>query len=213
MGRPGARPGRPGGRDGFATSHVYSSDVKPAIALGFWISVALVFWAAPADAAGANEWQLSLRAGIGVVNVGSDPWGLAGGADVEYGLTDAWALRASLEGSTSSVSANKQAGTAAGSERMDAALAGVTYTIDVLRLVPYATLQFGIAQISGPLAAPVTMFASELGLGGDYYLTRQLRAGISFQYLYRPQDLLQNPEGLGNAPFTFSATARFGWVF
>jgi hypothetical protein len=96
---------------------------------------------------------------------------------------------------------------------MEAALAGVTYTIDVLRLVPYAFLQFGVAQIGGPLAAPVTMFASELGLGGDYYLTRQLRAGISFQYLYRPQDLLQNPQGLGNAPFTFSATARCGWVF
>jgi hypothetical protein len=185
--------------------------VKPAVALvAFWISVAV---AAPVCAAGANEWQLSLRAGIGVVNVGSDPWGLAGGVDVEYGLTDAWAVRGSVEGSTRSVSADKQAGTAAGNEHMDAALVGVTYTIDVLRLVPYATLQFGVAQIGGPLAAPVTMFASELGLGGDYYLTRQLRAGVSVQYLYRPQDLFQNPEGLGNSPFTFSATARFGWVF
>ena len=130
-----------------------------------------------------------------MVNVGSDPWGFAGGVDVEYGLTDAWALRGSLEGSTRSVSADKQAGTAAGSEHTDAALVGVTYTIDVLRLVPYATLQFGVAQIGGPLAAPVTMFASELGVGGDYYLTRQLRAGLSFQYLYRPQDLFQNPRG------------------
>ncbi len=188
--------------------------MKPAVALvAVWVSVVLLSWAAPVSAAGANEWQLSLRAGIGVVNVGSDPWGVAGGADVEYGLTDAWALRGSLEGSTRSLSADKQAGTAAGSEHMEAALVGVTYTIDVLRLVPYATLQFGVAEIGGPLAAPVTMFASELGLGGDYYLTRQLRAGLSFQYLYRPQDLFQNPEGLGNSPFTFSATARFGWVF
>lgn len=188
--------------------------MKLPVALGFWISVVLVFLAAPVCAAGANEWQLSLRAGIGVVNVGSnDPWGVAGGVDVEYGLTDAWALRGSLEGSTRSVSANRQAGTAAGAEYTDAALVGVTYTIDVLRLVPYANLLFGVAQIGGPLAAPVTMFASELGLGGDYYLTRQLRAGLSFQYLYRPQDLLQNPQGLGNSPFTFSATGRFGWVF
>jgi len=201
------------GHDHFAASHVYSSDVKPAVALGFWITVVLVLLAAPVSAAGANEWQLSLRAGIGVVNVGGDPWGVAGGVDVEYGITDAWAVRASLEGSTRSVSADKQTGTAAGSEHTDAALLGITYTIDVLRLVPYATLQFGVAQIGGPLAAPVTMLASELGLGGDYYLTRQLRAGISFQYLYRPQDLFQNPEGLGNSPFTFSATARFGWVF
>ena len=187
--------------------------MKPAVALGFWISVVLAFFAAPVHAAGANEWQLSLRAGIGVVNVGSDPWGVAGGVDVEYGLTDAWAVRASVEGSTRSVSADKQTGTGAGSEHTDAALVGITYTIDVLRLVPYATLQFGVAQVGGPLAPPVTMLASELGLGGDYYLTRQLRAGLSFQYLYRPQDLFQNPEGLGNSPFTFSATARFGWVF
>src|SRR5437899_1998975 len=83
-----------------AASHVYSSGVKPAVALGFWISVVLVLLAAPVHAAGANEWQLSLRAGIGVVNVGSDPWGFAGGVDVEYGLTDSWALRASVEGST-----------------------------------------------------------------------------------------------------------------
>jgi len=186
--------------------------VKPAVALvAFWLSVAV---AAPVYAAGANEWQLSLRAGIGVVNVGSDhPWGVAGGVDVEYGLTDAWALRGSLEGSTKSLSANKQAGTAAGSERSDAALVGITYTIDVLRLVPYADLLFGVAQISGPLAPPVTMFAAELGLGGDYYLTRQLRAGLSFQYLYRPQDLLENPQQLGSSPFTFSVTARCGWVF
>jgi hypothetical protein len=194
-----------------AASHVYSSGVKPAVALvAFWVSVAVV---APVYAAGADEWQLSLRAGIGVVNEGDDPWGVAGGVDVEYGLTDAWALRGSLEGSTKSLSANKQAGTAAGSERTDAALVGITYTIDVLRLVPYADLLFGVAQISGPLAPPVTMLASELGIGGDYYVTRRVRAGLSFQYLYRPQDLLQNPQGLGNSPFTFSVTARCGWVF
>ena len=63
--------------------------------------------------------------------------------------------------------------------------------------MPYATLQLGVAQISGPLAPTVTMLASELGLGGDYYVTRRLRAGLSFQYLYRPQDLFSNPEGLG----------------
>ncbi len=114
-------------------------------------------------------------------------------------LTDSWALRGSLEGVDPLGVGDKQAGTAAGTEHMDAALAGVTYTIDVLRLVPYATLQFGVAQFGGPLAAPLTMFASELGVGGDYYLTRQLRAGVSFQYLYRPQDLFQNPEGLGNS--------------
>jgi hypothetical protein len=179
--------------------------------VAFWVSSVAV--AAPAFAAGANELQVALRAGIGVVNEGNRPWGPAGGLDVEYGITDAWAIRGSLEGSTHSVSADKSAGIAAGAEHTDAALVGVTYTVDVLRLVPYAELQFGVAQISGPLAPSITMLASELGIGGDYYATRQLRVGLSFQYLYRPQDLFQNPEGLGNSPFMFSMTARLSWVF
>jgi hypothetical protein len=185
--------------------------VKPAAAFVAFLASAAV--AAPAFAAGANELQVALRAGIGVVNEGNRPWGPVGGLDVEYGLTDAWAIRGSLEGSTHSVSADKASGIAAGAEHTDAALVGITYTVDVLRLVPYAELQFGVAQISGPLAPPITMLASELGLGGDYYATRQLRVGLSFQYLYRPQDLFQNPEGLGNAPFMFSMTARLSWIF
>jgi hypothetical protein len=185
--------------------------VKPAAAfVAFWGGLCA---AASAHAAGANELQVGLRAGIGVVNEGNRPWGAAGGLDVAYGLTDAWAVSGVLEGSTHSVSADKPAGIPAGSEHTAAALVGVTYTIDILRLVPYATLQFGFAEISGPLAPTVTMLASELGLGGDYYLTRRLRAGLSFQYLYRPQDLFSNPEGLGNSPFMFSMTARLSWVF
>ena len=43
--------------------------------------------------------------GPGTVSVdGRKPWGLAGGLDVEYGLTDAWAVRASFEASTHDVS-------------------------------------------------------------------------------------------------------------
>ena len=57
------------------------------------------------------------------------------------------------------------------------------------------------------------MFVSELGLGSDYYLDPRWRLGVSFQYLYRPQDLLANPQGLGNAPFTFSVTARLAYGF
>ncbi len=57
------------------------------------------------------------------------------------------------------------------------------------------------------------MFVSELGLGADYYVSARWRVGLSFQYLYRPQDLLSNPQGLGNAPFTFSATGRLVFGF
>jgi len=186
--------------------------VKPAVAafLALGIGVAA---AAPARAAGASELQAALRFGAGWLNVGDKPWAPVAALDVEYGLTDAWALRGSLEGYSHSVSADATNGIAAGTERLGAALAGIAYTIDVLRLVPYGEAQLGIAHIGGPLAAPVTKLASELGIGGDYYLTRQLRAGLSFQYLYEPLDLISNPTQFGNSPFMFSATARVSWVF
>ncbi|HEY6476104.1 MAG TPA: hypothetical protein VI456_05945 [Polyangia bacterium] len=185
--------------------------MKPAVALvALGIGVAA---ATPARAAGANELQAALRLGIGMLNVGDDPWAPVAALDVEYGLNDAWALRGSVEGYSHDVAPDKASAIPAGTERLGAALVGIAYTIDILRLVPYADLELGIAHIGGPLAAPTTMFASELGIGGDYYVTRQLRAGLSFQYLYRPQDLISNPTQFGNSPFMFSATARISWVF
>jgi hypothetical protein len=185
--------------------------VKPAIALvalGIGLSVA-----ATAHAAGADEWQAALRFGIGRLNLSDNIWGPVAALDVEYGITDAWALRGSLEGFSHGVSEDKANGIPAGSQRLGAALAGVAYTLDILRLVPYADVELGVVHIGGPLAAPYTRFASELGIGGDYYVTRNLRAGLSFQYLYSPQDLISNPEQFGNSPFMFSATARASWVF
>ena len=170
--------------------------------------------AAIARAAEQDELAVSARAGIGTVSAdGRHPWGSALGLDAEYGLADGWAVRASLEGQLISVSRNAQSALPGGLLHTDAALVGVTYTIDVLRVVPYANLQLGVAQIGGAVTQPITMFAAELGLGGDYFINRHLRAGLSAQYLYRPQDLFSNPQGLGNAPFTFSVTARLGWTF
>lgn len=186
--------------------------MKPAVAALVALGIGVVA-ATPARAAGANELQVALRLGIGRLNVADNPWAPAAGVDVDYGIDDAWALRVSLEGYNHSVAANMASGVSAGTERLGAALGGIGYTVDVLRLVPYLTVQLGIAHIGGPLAAPRTMLASELGAGGDYYLTRQLRVGLSFQYLYEPGDLLSDPTHFGNSPFLFSATARVSWVF
>jgi hypothetical protein len=181
------------------------------------VLLAFLLAAAPsgrARAVGRDEWQAAARLGIGVVHVdGRSPWGEAAGLDLEYGLADAWALRLSAEGSLHGVDKTAPAGLPGGTVATEALLAGVCYTIDVLRLVPYADLEFGVAHIGGAVQAPLSMFVSELGLGGDYYLNPRWRAGVSFQYLYRPQDLLSNPQGLGNAPFTFSVTARLALGF
>jgi len=185
--------------------------VKPAVA---FVALGIgVVAATTAHAAGQNELQVALRLGIGMLNVANNPWGPVGALDVEYGLDDAWALRGSLMGYTHGVEADKASSIPAGTERLGAALVGVAYTIDILRLVPYADLELGIAHIGGPLGAPTTRFVSELGAGGDYYVTRRLRAGLSFQYLSSPQDLISNPTQFGNSPFMFSVTARGSWVF
>ncbi len=168
-----------------------------------------------AAAAGEHEWQVALRAGAGTVSVdGRKPWGLAGGLDVEYGLTDAWAVRLSVEGSTHDVSkANDMDLRPAGAVRTDAAMLGVTYTVDILRLVPYGTLQMGLLQVRGAVTTPQSLLAMELGVGADYYVTRRFTAGLSFHYLFEPADLLSDPLNLGTNPFSFTATGRVSYLF
>jgi hypothetical protein len=171
--------------------------------------------AAGTRAAGRDEWQLSLREGAGTVNVdGRTPWGNATALDLEYGFLDAWAARVSLEGSLHSVSANQQAGLPGGTIHTGAALAGITYTVDILRLVPYFDLELGVVEIGGAVVAKQPhKLVSELGAGGDYFITRRVTTGLSFQYLYAPLDLIENPRNFGNSPFIISVTARLSWIF
>ena len=180
--------------------------------LAFAVSMAA---ARAARAAGEHEWQVALRAGAGTVSVDNrKPWGIAGGLDVEYGITDAWAVRLSLEGSTHDVSKSNDMDTRpAGTIHTDAALLGLTYTFDVLRLVPYANLQAGVAQVRGAVVTPQTLFAMELGVGADYFVNRHLTTGVSFHYLFEPADLFADPLNLGTNPFSFTVTARASWIF
>jgi hypothetical protein len=187
-------------------------EVKRAAALVAFLSATT--WAWHARAVNQDEWQAALRAGVGWVSVdGRKPWGPAAALDLEYGILDAWALRLSLEGSFHSVDKQTKPPLPGGTVETQSALAGICYTIDVLRLIPYADLEFGVSRFGGAVTAPLTMFVSELGLGADYYITHRWLAGASVQYLYRPQDLLANPQGLGNAPFMFSVTARLAYGF
>ena len=177
------------------------SGVKPARCLrGARDGVAA---AAPASRPGRTSCRPPLRPGIGRLNVGRQSLG-AGRARSTSSTGSPTPGRCAhrSRGRLSRWTRTSRPPLPPGRERLGAALVGVTYTIDVLRLVPYADAQLGIAHIGGPLAAPVTMFASELGIGGDYYLTRRLRAGLSFQYLYQPAGPARTPREFGNSPFT-----------
>jgi hypothetical protein len=194
---------------GYSAALVKTRAVSALVGLGLLASV-------PAWAAGEGEWQLALRAGPGTVSVDDrKPWGLVTALDLEYGLNEAWALRATVAGSIHPVDRDhtKMPPLPGGTVRTVAALAGLTYTIDVLRLVPYGHLEFGAIRIGDAVTSPRTLFAAELGIGADYFLTRRWTTGISFQYLFAPKDLLSDPTNLGSAPFAFSATWRVARIF
>jgi hypothetical protein len=183
-----------------------------AVLFAFAVSMSL---GRAAAAAGENEWQAALRLGAGTVNVdGRKPWGIAGGLDVDYGITDAWGVRASVDASSHSVSkVDDMDMRPAGSVSTRAALIGLTYTFDVLRLVPHANLQAGLIQLAGAVMTPQSLFAMRLGIGADYFVTRHFTAGLSCQYLFEPADLLSDPLNLGTNPFAFTATGRASWLF
>lgn len=168
-----------------------------------------------ARAAGEQEWQLAARTGTATVNAdGRTSWGFAAGLDVEYGLTDAWAVRASGATSLHSVAPEMRMDPRPSGKIVTAAgLAGLTYTIDILRLVPYGDFQLGAYRLSGAVTKPTTLFVAAIGIGADFYLTRRWTAGAYFQYLFSPVDLFSDPFNLGSNPYQFSATIKLSRIF
>jgi hypothetical protein len=165
-----------------------------------------------ARAVGEDEWQVSLRAGGGNPNgYPLAPWGFAGALDVEWGFLQAFAARASVGLVSYPVDAVKDVHPA-GTLQARTALLGLTYTFDVLRLVPYIEVGVGILAWSGP-GAPATAFGTELGLGGDYLLSSRWACGASAQYLFAPADLFRNAMQFGERPLAFSLTLRISRIF
>jgi hypothetical protein len=165
-------------------------------------------------AAGEQDWQLSLRLGAGTVDVdGRTPPGIVTGADVEYGFTDAWAVRLSVAAGFHPVSERASDHAPGGTLRTTTALVGVTYTFDVLRLVPYLETGVGVINFGGAVKAPGTGFDAELGLGTDYLLTRRWSVGGVLQYQFTPVQLFSSPMDFGGTSFYFVLSARVSYIF
>ncbi|HEY2902986.1 MAG TPA: outer membrane beta-barrel protein [Polyangia bacterium] len=169
---------------------------------------------AAARAAGEDEWQLSARLGIGDLHIDDrSPFGPVAAVEVERGFTDAWALRLMLSESAHSVDARMADHAPGGWARVSSLLAGVTYTFDVLRLVPYAQLGAGFVRFDGAVKQPRMELAGELGLGADYWLTKRWAVGGVLQYLFTPVDLFEHLGELGQSPFAFSLSVRASRLF
>jgi hypothetical protein len=175
----------------------------------------VVLAAAPRDASavGEDEWQLSLRlGGANATGYPLSPWGPAGALDLEYGFHEAFAARASVGVLEHPVPAVKM-GAKGTTLHATTALAGLTYTFDVLRLVPYVSVDLGLVQWSGGGAPAHETFAAETVVGADYYLTTRWAWGASAQYLFTPGDLYDNYLELGGVPLAFSLTLRLSRIF
>ena len=185
----------------------------PVLALGVCLALGAGARRAQA-AAGEDEWQVSARLGVGDVDVdGRAPLGVLAGADLEYGFTDAWAARLSLGTGFHNVDADAKKMLPGGRVRASTALLGVTYTFDVLRLVPYIQTGIGVITFAGAVTNPGTQLDAELGLGADYLLTRRWALGGVFQYQFTPGQLFGSAMQFGGTSFYFALAARLSWLF
>lgn len=106
------------------------------------------------------------------------------GADVAYNLTDGLALRA-----TGFVGWHAEDGPPSGTLSSFGAFAGLTYALDVVRIVPSFDLGIGAIGLRGtdhftaaPLQPNLTAFAVELGFGFDWLVTHRWSLGAVVRY-------------------------------
>jgi hypothetical protein len=182
--------------------------------IGVWLALAAMTATAARAAAGEDEWQLSARLGLASVDVdGRSPLGELVGADLEYGITDAWALRLTVGSGFHSVDAVPKSALPGGTVRTNMALAGVTYAVDVLRLVPYIETGIGVISFGGAVQTPGTTLDAELGIGVDYLVTRHWALGGLLHYQFTPAQLFGSPMDFGGTSFYFGASMRVSWLF
>lgn len=162
------------------------------VALPLSCAVALV-----APSAGAFERQWHAGAGLGVVELSrGDFSGAAVGVelDLTYGLSDVF--NAMLEASysphvlTGAIAGPPDAkgnpGPSVdfklpGKYESFTTVAGIAYTLDVLRWIPYAGILAGTSYVKGPTLAEAR-FDWALALGLDYQVSRPFAVGVALRF-------------------------------
>jgi hypothetical protein len=142
-------------------------------------SLALVILMATAAWADEGEWALSASPSFGTfgVNQGGKQLTASGGLvnfDLEHGVTDALWVRGTVGG-----------GVYAGPSGLSwntTATAGVTYTIDVLRYVPYVNLGIGAMALGGGGIDTQVKLLIELGAGLDVIESTKFSWGVAIRF-------------------------------
>jgi opacity protein-like surface antigen len=125
---------------------------------------------APSASAFERQWHAGADVGMATLFSGDGSTGIAGGAHLAYGLTDAF--NAMLEADVSRHPSLGQTVYSAG--------IGAGYTIDVIRWVPYVGVLAGGYRFVGPPSS--SAFGVQLAAGLDYQFSRNLAAGLQFRF-------------------------------
>jgi hypothetical protein len=192
----------------------YSSAVRLKAATPLLLLLAGLPRAARAD---FKEWSVTLTPAYAIVYVDERAGsGGGGGVDVGFGVSESLTLHASGFLSWHDLDATRTA--RAGTASAFAAMVGLTYSLDVIRLVPSFELALGAIGVRGDAAfgsgraaeavvASSTAFAVGLGFGIDYLVTRHVAVGAAVRYHALVTDLTRIPVYLYVGP---RVTFRFG---
>jgi len=186
------------------------------VSRGPWVVVltVLAIAAAPRPAAAdEDDWQLAARAGVASIVIDHrEPLGVRAALDGQYGLTDAWAIRLTGSLAAMDVSANKNAGLPGGTIWAYSGMAGVAWTMDVLRLLP--TFEVGLAMLgaTGAVVKPRRAIGMQAALGADYLLGPRMSIGAIAEYIFAPFDLISNALTGNAVPQAFAFSARVCWI-
>jgi outer membrane protein W len=138
------------------------------------LALLAVAWTSARAAADERELTLSVAPAASLARLdGNTGWGGGGGLDLAYWITDAVAVRA-----TGSFAAHALGG---GAALLWNAGVGVTYAIDIVRVVP--SLDFALGLV-GARRNDTTSdeLGLQVGIGVDYLVSRRLAIGAVLRY-------------------------------
>lgn len=176
--------------------------------------VAVVVCAAPGAArADEDDWQVAARAGVaGVSADGRSPLGPRLALDAQYGLSDAWAVRLTAAGSRHGVSENMKAGLPGGAVYGYSVFGSLSYTMDLLRLLPSFEVGLGILGVTGAVMKPRRAVGAQAAIAADYLMGPRWSIGGVAEYVYAPFDLISNALSGAAVPQAFALSARICWI-
>jgi hypothetical protein len=173
---------------------------------GLLIADVVILWAASWPAHAGESGEIQVAASLGFALIGADDSarpGMQAGVEATLGFADDWAGRMALSSSWQPEPASS------GQRHVTALSLGTTYSLDVVRWVPFLDLGATLADLRGDGASSQRL-GPQVGIGAEYLLSRRwtLAALGRFDYLVLR---LRGPGG--TYPWWACAAVRIGRVF